>query len=178
MYGFQLTDAEAERSGVDVLAKHALWSWMSTTPWRYDWPPSGPLVVFRVCHQLHGAVGFCDRDHTVWLSRQPAASRLPLSCRARPADPADRPAQADGAFLGEPGLEDFPPPVRQWCRAYVPADWRTTDQRRRRRVRRNFQKVWEAACMNLESGRLNRSLFGSPAAHRAQLAQRYENWER
>ena len=25
-----------------------------------------------------------------------------------------------------PGLEDFRATVRQWCRAHVPADWRTT----------------------------------------------------
>ena len=36
-------------------------------------------VVFRVCHQLHGAVGFCDETTLSWLSRysQPLR-RLPL----------------------------------------------------------------------------------------------------
>ncbi|GAS86494.1 acyl-CoA dehydrogenase family protein [Mycolicibacterium brisbanense] len=81
---FQLTDAEVERSGVDILAKYALWS------------IGGPdaindalalrlaaieaaEVVFRVCHQLHGAVGFCDETTLSWLSRysQPLR-RLPF----------------------------------------------------------------------------------------------------
>ena len=26
-------------------------------------------IVFRVCHQLHGAVGFCDETTLSWLSR-------------------------------------------------------------------------------------------------------------
>jgi hypothetical protein len=30
--------------------------------------------VFRVCHQLHGAVGFCDETTLSWLSR----ASLPL----------------------------------------------------------------------------------------------------
>jgi hypothetical protein len=36
-------------------------------------------VVFRVCHQLHGAVGFCDETTLSWLSRysQPLR-RLPF----------------------------------------------------------------------------------------------------
>jgi hypothetical protein len=35
--------------------------------------------VFRVCHQLHGAIGFCDETTLSWLSRasQPLR-RLPL----------------------------------------------------------------------------------------------------
>ena len=40
-------------------------------------------VVFRVCHQLHGAVGFCDETTLSWLSRysQPLR-RLPLGLSA------------------------------------------------------------------------------------------------
>ena len=36
-------------------------------------------MVFRVCHQLHGAVGFCDETTLSWLSRysQPLR-RLPF----------------------------------------------------------------------------------------------------
>ena len=36
-------------------------------------------VVFRVCHQLHGAMGFCDETTLSWVSRysQPLR-RLPL----------------------------------------------------------------------------------------------------
>jgi hypothetical protein len=40
-------------------------------------------VVFRVCHQLHGAVGFCDETTLSWISRysQPLR-RLPLGLSA------------------------------------------------------------------------------------------------
>lgn len=81
---FQLTDAEVERSGCEVLAKHALWS--------LDVHDALALrlaaleaadVVFRVCHQLHGAVGFCDETTLSWLSRysQPLR-RLPFGLSA------------------------------------------------------------------------------------------------
>lgn len=87
---FQLTDAEVERSGLEILAKYALWSAGGGQP--------GALVdalamrmaaieaaevVFRVCHQLHGAVGFCDETTLSWLSRysQPLR-RLPLGLSA------------------------------------------------------------------------------------------------
>ncbi|MGV0804139.1 acyl-CoA dehydrogenase family protein [Mycolicibacterium setense] len=84
---FQLTDAEVERSGVDMLAKYTLWS-VATNP--ADEAINDALalrlaaieaaeVVFRVCHQLHGAVGFCDETVLSWLSRysQPLR-RLPF----------------------------------------------------------------------------------------------------
>lgn len=84
---FQLTDAEVERSGVDMLAKYALWS-LVTNP--ADEAVNDALalrlaaieaaeVVFRVCHQLHGAVGFCDETTLSWVSRysQPLR-RLPF----------------------------------------------------------------------------------------------------
>ncbi len=84
---FQLTDAEVERSGVDMLAKYTLWS-VGTNP--SDEAINDALalrlaaieaaeVVFRVCHQLHGAVGFCDETVLSWLSRhsQPVR-RLPF----------------------------------------------------------------------------------------------------
>ncbi|MFA7511589.1 MAG: acyl-CoA dehydrogenase family protein [Mycolicibacterium vanbaalenii] len=73
---FQLTDAEVERSGVDVLAKHALWSIATDQSHVVDDALALRLaaieaadVVFRVCHQLHGAVGFCDETTLSWLSR-------------------------------------------------------------------------------------------------------------
>jgi hypothetical protein len=87
---FQLTDAEVERSGVDILAKYALWS-IATR--RSDALADALAlrlaaleaaeVVFRVCHQLHGAVGFCDETTLSWLSRysQPLR-RLPLGLSA------------------------------------------------------------------------------------------------
>ena len=87
---FQLTDAEVERSGVDILAKHALWSIASDQSMAFDDALALRMaaieaadVVFRVCHQLHGAVGFCDETTLSWLSRhsQPLR-RLPLGLSA------------------------------------------------------------------------------------------------
>jgi hypothetical protein len=83
---FQLTDAEVERSGVEILAKYALWSIGTERPEATDDALALRMsaleaaeVVFRVCHQLHGAVGFCDETTLSWLSRysQPLR-RLPL----------------------------------------------------------------------------------------------------
>jgi 3-oxo-4-pregnene-20-carboxyl-CoA dehydrogenase alpha subunit len=87
---FQLTDAEVERSGLEVLAKYALWSTGSDRPEAVDDALALRLaaieaaqVVFRVCHQLHGAVGFCDETTLSWLSRysQPLR-RLPFGLSA------------------------------------------------------------------------------------------------
>jgi acyl-CoA dehydrogenase-like protein len=87
---FQLTDAEVERSGLEVLAKYALWSTGSGKPeavvdalaLRMS-AIEAAEVIFRVCHQLHGAVGFCDETTLSWLSRysQPLR-RLPLGLSA------------------------------------------------------------------------------------------------
>jgi hypothetical protein len=83
---FQLTDAELERSGVEELAKYALWS----TRARPEEAVADALalrlaaveaaeVVFRVAHQLHGAVGFCDETTLSWVSRASLPlRRLPL----------------------------------------------------------------------------------------------------
>lgn len=87
---FQLTDAEVERSGVEILAKYALWSIGTERPEALDDALALRMsaieaaeVVFRVCHQLHGAVGFCDETTLSWLSRysQPLR-RLPLGLSA------------------------------------------------------------------------------------------------
>jgi 3-oxo-4-pregnene-20-carboxyl-CoA dehydrogenase alpha subunit len=87
---FQLTDAEVERSGVEVLAKYALWSIGADRPEALDDALALRMsaieaaeTVFRVCHQLHGAVGFCDETTLSWLSRysQPLR-RLPLGLSA------------------------------------------------------------------------------------------------
>ena len=87
---FQLTDAEVERSGLDILAKYALWSVGTDRPEATDDALALRMsaieaadVVFRVCHQLHGAVGFCDETTLSWLSRysQPLR-RLPLGLSA------------------------------------------------------------------------------------------------
>jgi hypothetical protein len=87
---FQLTDAEVERSGLDILAKYALWSasagkqqaLVDALSLRMS-AIEAAEVVFRVCHQLHGAVGFCDETTLSWLSRysQPLR-RLPLGLSA------------------------------------------------------------------------------------------------
>jgi len=101
---FQLTDAEVERSGVEVLAKYALWSVQAGLPEMADDALALRLaaveaadVVFRVAHQLHGAIGFCDELPLSWLSRysQPLR-RLPLGLSAT------RAALAGG--LGRRGL--------------------------------------------------------------------------
>lgn len=87
---FQLTDAEVERSGLDILAKYALWSIGTGQPDALNDALSLRMsaieaaeIVFRVCHQLHGAVGFCDETTLSWLSRysQPLR-RLPLGSSA------------------------------------------------------------------------------------------------
>jgi len=87
---FQLTDAEVERSGLDILAKYALWSIGTGQPDAIKDALALRMsaieaaeVVFRVCHQLHGAVGFCDETTLSWLSRysQPLR-RLPLGLSA------------------------------------------------------------------------------------------------
>lgn len=83
---FQLTDAEVERAGVEELAKYALWSIEAGLPEAVDDALALRLaaveaaeVVFRICHQLHGAIGFCDETTISWLSRasQPLR-RLPF----------------------------------------------------------------------------------------------------
>jgi hypothetical protein len=73
---FQLTEAEVERSGVDILAKYALWSIQAGNPEATQDALALRMaaleaaeVVFRVAHQLHGAMGFCDEAPLSWLSR-------------------------------------------------------------------------------------------------------------
>jgi alkylation response protein AidB-like acyl-CoA dehydrogenase len=72
---FQLTDAEVERAGAEQLGKFALWSIES----RQDESIQDALAfrlaaveaadrVFRVAHQLHGAIGFCDETMLSWVS--------------------------------------------------------------------------------------------------------------
>lgn len=87
---FQLTDAEVERAGLDMLAKYTLWSVGTGRPEALDDALALRMaaleaaeVVFRVTHQLHGAIGFCDETTLSWLSRhsQPLR-RLPLGLSA------------------------------------------------------------------------------------------------
>ncbi|MGC5255085.1 acyl-CoA dehydrogenase family protein [Gordonia sp. DT218] len=87
---FQLTDAEVERAGVEVLAKYALWSIESGHPEAIDDALALRLAaieaadtVFRIAHQLHGATGFCDETTLSWLSRHSLPlRRLPLGLSA------------------------------------------------------------------------------------------------
>ena len=103
---FQLTDAEVERSGVDILAKYALWSVGAGAPEALDDALALRMsaieaaeIVFRVCHQLHGAVGFCDETTLSWLSRYSQPLRRlaagPVG-DARRIDPPGRPKRLDG----------------------------------------------------------------------------------
>lgn len=81
---FQLTEAEVERSGCEILAKHALWTLDTDDALALRMATIDAAdVVFRVCHQLHGAVGFCDETTLSWLSRysQPLR-RLPFGLSA------------------------------------------------------------------------------------------------
>ncbi|MFB4295115.1 acyl-CoA dehydrogenase family protein [Actinomadura sp. NTSP31] len=87
---FQVTEAEVERAGLEMLAKYALWSVRTRLPAAVADALALRLaaieaaeVVFRVAHQLHGAIGFCDETQLSWLSRysQPLR-RLPLGLSA------------------------------------------------------------------------------------------------
>lgn len=73
---FQLTDAEVERNGVEMLARYALWSVQNGRPGALADALALRLaaveaadVVFRIAHQLHGATGFCDETTLSWISR-------------------------------------------------------------------------------------------------------------
>ncbi|WP_019930682.1 acyl-CoA dehydrogenase family protein [Nocardia sp. BMG111209] len=73
---FQLTDAAVEHRGVEMLARYALWSFQTGSADAVDDALSLRLaaieaadIVFRVSHQLHGALGFCDESPLSWLSR-------------------------------------------------------------------------------------------------------------
>jgi 3-oxo-4-pregnene-20-carboxyl-CoA dehydrogenase alpha subunit len=91
---FQLTEAEVERAGVEELAMYALWSIEARRDDALDDALALRLAaveaaetVFRVCHQLHGAIGFCDETTLSWISRysQPLR-RLPLGLSATRAE--------------------------------------------------------------------------------------------
>ncbi len=73
---FALTEAEVERAGVAVLARYALWSIQVGRPEAIDDALALRLaaleaarVVFRITHQVHGAIGFCDETLISWVSR-------------------------------------------------------------------------------------------------------------
>jgi hypothetical protein len=101
---FQLTDAEVERAGFEALAKYALWSHEAQQPealqdalaLRVAAIEAADLV-FRISHQLFGAIGFCDETPISWVSR----ASVPL--RRLPFGLADARAQLV-ASLGNRGL--------------------------------------------------------------------------
>ena len=73
---FQLTDAEVERLGLEELAKYTLWSAVTRRPEALEDALAlrvaaleAAEIVFRVAHQLHGAIGFCDETALSWVSR-------------------------------------------------------------------------------------------------------------
>jgi hypothetical protein len=87
---FQLTDAEVERIGVEELAKYALWSLETGRDEVLDDALALRLAaieaaetVFRITHQLHGAIGFCDETTLSWISRVSVPiRRLPFGLAA------------------------------------------------------------------------------------------------
>lgn len=91
---FQLTDVEVERIGLEELAKYALWSIEAGRPDALvdalalrAAAIEAAETVFRIAHQLHGAIGFCDETFLSWVSRysQPLR-RLPLGLSATRAE--------------------------------------------------------------------------------------------
>jgi hypothetical protein len=91
---FQLTDAEVERLGLEELAKHSLWSLTTGRPEALDDALAlrvaaleAAEIVFRVSHQLHGAIGFCDETALSWVSRASVPlRRQPLGLSATRAE--------------------------------------------------------------------------------------------
>jgi hypothetical protein len=87
---FQLTDAEVERVGLEELAKYTLWSVEARHhDALYDAlalrlaAVEAADTVFRIAHQLHGAIGFCDETTLSWISRYSIPlRRLPLGLSA------------------------------------------------------------------------------------------------
>jgi 3-oxo-4-pregnene-20-carboxyl-CoA dehydrogenase alpha subunit len=87
---FQLTDAEVERAGLEELAKYTLWSIQVGRPEVLADALALRLAaieaadtVFRVAHQLHGAIGFCDETTLSWISRYSVPlRRLPFGLSA------------------------------------------------------------------------------------------------
>jgi hypothetical protein len=105
---FQLTDAEVERIGAEEVAKYALWSIETARPAALVDALAARLlmieaadVVFRITHQLHGAIGFCDETTLSWISRysQPLR-RLPFGLGGTRRELTDRSGRAglDGLF--------------------------------------------------------------------------------
>lgn len=105
---FQLTEAEVERAGAEMLARHALWSVASRRAQALVDVLAARLAaveaaaeVFRICHQLHGAIGFCDETTISWISRYSRPwSDLPLTATGTRTELVRRAGRAgiDGLF--------------------------------------------------------------------------------
>ena len=103
---FQLTEAEVERAGVEELAKYALWSIEADRAEMVDDALAlrfaaieAAQTVFRVTHQLHGAIGFCDETTLSWISRYSRAPPEPIPSAWRDARQA-RPAHGHTGLVG------------------------------------------------------------------------------
>jgi hypothetical protein len=73
---FSLTEVMVHTQSLTDLAKYTLWSVSTKRPGRWTDVLALRLAaleaaesVFRTCHQLHGASGFCDETPISWLSR-------------------------------------------------------------------------------------------------------------
>lgn len=116
---FQLTEAEVERAGLAELAKYTLWSCLGAPEVAIDDALALRMVaveaaetVFRIAHQLHGAIGFCDETTLSWLSRysQPVR-RLPFGLSATRELLANRIEARGLTGLFEVGAADASTPV-------------------------------------------------------------------
>lgn len=95
---FALTDVAVATQGLEELCKYTLWAFRH----RPDDAFTDALLLrvasleaaetaFRVGHQLHGAIGFCDETDISWLSRHSQSlRRLPLGRSRTEAILADR----------------------------------------------------------------------------------------
>ena len=115
---FQLTDAEVERVGLEELAKYALWSIESGDPAaRRDALAlraaalQAAEIVFRVAHQLHGAIGFCDETALSWVSRASVPlRRLPFRDVGHPG--SAHPEYGSAGIAGSVQRRTFRAPAR------------------------------------------------------------------
>ena len=168
---FQLTDAEVERVGLEVLAKYALWSVGSGRPEALDDALALRMaaieaadVVFRVTHQLHGAIGFCDETTLSWLSRysQPLR-RLPFGLSAT-RDVLTRTRRADRGLDGVVRVTRPRRVPRRRCARGAPSTSPPTGARRRPASSDAefvaFQKAWFA---ELHAAGLRRAALAAPS---------------
>jgi alkylation response protein AidB-like acyl-CoA dehydrogenase len=81
--GFQLADAEVEPTGLEMLPKYTLLSIVSASTDALALRLAAieaAKAVFRVYHQLHGAIGFGDANNS---ARSPPSSVRSARTRAR-----------------------------------------------------------------------------------------------